>query len=50
MFHFVSGCGIKLFVINGLRQKCHILRFAETPCNMEHHYTTIYTTLFCGLS
>ena len=46
VFHLVSSCGIKPFVVNGFRQKLDILLLDDTQWNVEHHYTTIYTTLF----
>jgi hypothetical protein len=48
VFHGVSVCAIKLFGTKRLRQNWNILHFGETPYNVEHHYTTFYTTVFSG--
>ena len=46
VFHVVSVCASKPLVTKGLRQKSNILELGGTPWNMEHPYTTFYTTPF----
>ena len=45
----MSACAIKPFVTKRLRHKSNILHFVGTRWNVEHHFTTIYATLFSGL-